>query len=106
MSCRAPGQPDRKRTGTPCGTPGAPGANVPVPVVAVPHTPSDGASVPSKALSSDSVHRENLHETCNSDIQKLGLIHRVCDIRWICKKQVAEDLHVPSVNIRCKCLLW
>lgn len=51
--CRARGRPDQRRTGTPCGTPGAPGANVPERVEGAPHTPSDDVSVPSKTLKSD-----------------------------------------------------
>lgn len=48
--CRARGRPDQKRTGTPCGMPGAPGVNVPEPVEGEPHTPSGDVSVPSKTL--------------------------------------------------------
>lgn len=50
--CRARGRHDQRRTGTPCGTPGAPGANVREPVEGAPHTPSDDASAPSKTLKS------------------------------------------------------
>lgn len=51
--CRARGRPDLKRTGTPCGTPGAPGVNVPERAEEAPHTRSDDVSVPSKNLKSD-----------------------------------------------------
>lgn len=49
LVCRARGRPGQKRTKTLCGTPGAPGVNALGPVEEAPHTPSDGASVPSKA---------------------------------------------------------
>lgn len=50
LVCRAHGRPGQKRTETRCGTPGARGANVPVPVEEEPRTPSDDASAPSKAF--------------------------------------------------------
>lgn len=46
--CRVLGRPGRRRTETRCGTPGARGANVPVPAEAGPPTRSEDASVQSK----------------------------------------------------------
>lgn len=48
LLCRARGRPDQRRTETLCGTPGAPGVNVPGRVEEARRTRSDDASVPSK----------------------------------------------------------
>lgn len=64
--CRARGRPDQKRTETLCGTPGGHGVNVPVPVEEVPRTPSDDASVPSKATSQPLLTIKPVRNMCDN----------------------------------------